>query len=262
MPVSHDARVSRVVVRGLGVDVGIEVTGFKLARAVRLAWRDAISSSGPPTALNLRAAVGASDEADVAGETIDEVLHQLSPAVTTRMIERRAGELVMLHAAALADPSSGATVALVAPSGTGKTTAAATLGRSFAYLTDETTAITTDGLVLPYRKPLSVIESGHFKAQRPASGLGMMLTERPCRLAAILILDRQVSHSGEPRLASIEVVDALAALTPETSYLARLDRPLHRLTDLIDRSGGAHRVRYREAATLGPLVTRLLGGTS
>lgn len=258
MPQPMDEPSRRLVVRGLGVGVSLVVTGRELGCAVHDAWRDALSPSDAPAVVGLTVALGPAGAADVTGDTIDEVLHYLSPAVTTRMIESRAGELVMLHAAALADPATGATAVLVAPSGTGKTTAASTLGKALAYVTDETSAITPDGTVLPHRKPLSVIETGHLKAQRSPSELGMRTTDRECHLGAILLLDRQVDHVGEPQLSRLEMVDALAALAPENSYLSRLERPLHRLADLIHLAGGAHRVTYREAADLAPLVARLL----
>lgn len=256
-----DEPTTRLMVRGIGVDVALVVTGKKLVRAVEDAWRDALSSSDAPATPSLTVAVGPSGAADVAGATIHEVLHYLSPAVTTRMIEQRAGELVMLHAAALANPATGASAVLVAPSGTGKTTAASTLGRSLAYVTDETAAITPSGVVLPYRKPLSVIETGSLKAQRAPSDLGMLTTDLECHLGAILLLDRQVDHVGSPHSTTLEMVDALAALTPENSYLARLDRPLHRLAELIQIAGGVHRVTYRESADLAPLVADLLGAS-
>ncbi|KRF35044.1 hypothetical protein ASG94_13000 [Nocardioides sp. Soil805] len=247
------------MVRGLGVDVALEVVGAELAQAVHSAWRDAVSPEVRGTPITLRVAVGPATAGDVTGATLGEVLHYLSPVVTTRMIDRRAGELVMLHAAALADPVTGATAVLVAPSGTGKTTAAATLGRSMVYLSDETSAITAEGHVLPYRKPLSVIEGGHLKTQRSPSELGLLTTDTEARLAALLVIERRVDHEGEPRVDPLALVDALAALTPENSYLARLERPLHRLADLVDLAGGAHRVTYRESADLSPLLSRLLG---
>lgn len=251
--------MERLVVRGLGVDVGFTVTGAGLVEAVRRGWGDATSPSSGSTSIDLTVAVGPEGDADVTGASIEEVMHNLSPTTTVHMIERRAGELVMLHAAALADPRSGATVVLVAPSGAGKTTAAAILGRSLAYLSDETAAIGPEGVVLPYRKPLSVIEDGHFKRQRSPSELRILTTERTCRIASILLLERSVRHTGEPRVALLETVDGLAALAPESSYLARLERPLHRLAALIDLAGGVRRVTYREADTLEPLITGLLG---
>ena len=47
-------------------------------------------------------------------------------------------------------------------------------------------------------------------------------------------------------------------LGPETSSLARLDRPLHALSELMDAIGGLRVVRYHEAADLEPLVCHVL----
>lgn len=258
MSVTVDERVDRLVVTGLGVDVALDIVGPELAEAVRGAWRDAVAPSTAAPGITLRVAVGPTSAGDVTGSSIEEVLHLLSPTVTARMIDRRAGELVMLHAAALADPATGATAVLVAPSGTGKTTAASTLGRTMSYLSDETSAITPEGHVLTYRKPLSVIEGGDFKAQRAPTELGLLTTDTDARLAALLVLERRADHEGEPHSVRPPLVDAVAALTPENSYLARLDRPLHRLADLVELAGGVHRVTYREASDLAPLLARLL----
>lgn len=197
--------------------------------------------------------------ADVHSPDINEIMHNLSPAVTREIIGAQAGRLIMLHAAALADPRTGAAAVLVAPSGTGKTTAAMTLGRTFAYLTDETAGITEGGEVLAYRKPLSVIESPLFKTQTAPSGMGLITEATAGRLAALYILERDPNHHGFPDVVALGTIDALAELAPEVSFLGRFDRPLHRLADVLHRAGGAKRVTYREAQDLAPLLIRDLG---
>lgn len=211
------------------------------------AWRDALTDAEPTV-----------EAVEASGRDVETALHHLSPAVTTRAIDARAGELVMLHAAALADPVSGRTAVLVAASGTGKTTASVTLGRCFAYLTDETAAITADGLVLPYRKPLSIIDGGHLKKQIAPSALGLLRTERECRLAALLVIERDPRHEGEAAVKSLDTVDAITAIAPQSSYLPSMDKPLHRLADLIHFAGGAKHVRYAESADLAPVLAGLL----
>ena len=211
------------------------------------AWRDALTDAVPTT-----------NAVETGGHDVESALHYLSPAVTTAAIDARAGELVMLHAAALADPLSGRTAVLVAASGTGKTTASVTLGRRFAYLTDETAAVTTDGVVLPYRKPLSIIGGGHLKQQVAPSDLGLVATERECRLAALLVIERDPNHVGEPAVDMLDTVDAIAAIAPQSSYLPSMDKPLHRLAELIHLVGGARHVRYAESADLAPVITQLL----
>ncbi|QBX55863.1 hypothetical protein EXE58_10595 [Nocardioides seonyuensis] len=244
-------------VAALGVVVPLEVHGADLGRAVAAAWRDALTDLAPSTE-TVSAALGRDVGARVTGDNVEEVLHHLSPAVTTVAIGARAGALVMLHAAALADPESGRTAVLVAPSGTGKTTASRALGGRFAYLSDETAAIESDGRVLPYRKPLSIIEGSHLKAQVAPSDLGLVTTERDCRLATLVLLDRAPEHAGPPAVEQLDTVDAVAEIARQASYLPSLDRPLHRLADLIHLAGGVRRVTYAEATDLEDVLADLL----
>lgn len=233
-------------VEAFGVVVPIRA-GADLREPVLAAWRDAMTED-----------VATVEPVEAGGPTAESALHHLSPAVTTAAIAARAGELVMLHAAALADPSSGRTAVLVAASGTGKTTASVILGTTFAYVTDETASITPDGVVLPYRKPLSIIDGGPLKKQVAPSALGLLAPERECRLAALLVIERDPSHAGEPIVEPLDTVDAIAAIAPQSSHLPSLDRPLHRLADLIHLVGGAHRVRYAESSDLEAVLARLL----
>ena len=242
--------------------IPLDVQGPALAAAVVEAWQDC-RTSHPPNQPALSVVVGPwTDGVDVAGSDIVQVLHRLSPAVTQRAIAARAGDLVMLHAAALADPATGATAALVAASGTGKTTASRALGVDLAYLTDETAGIADDGSLVAYRKPLSILEGGATKAQRAASALGLTLTDDECRLSAVLVIERHPDHGENPVVTRLDTVDAIASLAPQCSYLASVDAPLHRLADLLHRVGGAHHVRYRESATIRPVLRQLLGCSS
>lgn len=237
-------------VSAFGVVVPIR-SSEELRHPVLGAWRDALTDDDPTTA-----------EVAAVGTDIESALHHLSPAVTTAAINARAGQLVMLHAAALADPATGRTAVLVAASGTGKTTASVNLGRTFAYLTDETSAITPDGVVLAYRKPLSIIDGSHVKKQIAPSELGLLATGRECRLAALLVIERDPQHQGEPTVEQLETVDAIAAIAPQSSYLPSMDKPLHRLAELIHLVGGARHVRYAESADLEPVLTQLLASQS
>ena len=85
-----------------------------------------------------------------------DVPYLVSRCLTIASIRRRSGSCVMLHAAGLATDDGG-TVALVAGSGTGKTTAGRLLGRSLGYVSDETVAVEHDLTVRPYPKPLSIV---------------------------------------------------------------------------------------------------------
>ena len=254
-----DPGPSAVTVSALGVHILCRPADQATADELRTAWADAVVADPDGTEPAATLTVGLDPDCDVSGTDLTEVMHHLSPAVTQRAIAAHQGELVMLHAAALADPATGATAVLVAASGTGKTTASRTLGRRFAYLSDETAAVTRDGVVLPYRKPLSIIEGGTFKVQRSAGGLGLLTTtDRECRLAALLVIERVPDHAGEPTVEALPAVDAIAALAPQTSYLPSLDRPLHRLAELSALAGGVHHVTYREAAGLGDVLDDLL----
>lgn len=247
-----------LVVSAIGVNIELVVWGHALADAVTTAWRDALTESPERPTKALTVGLGSEPRAEVWGMSTTEVLHRLSPAVTQAAIEARAGELMMLHAAALADPGTGATAILVAASGTGKTTASRALGHRFAYLSDETAGITQDGLVMPYRKPLSIIESGHLKTQVAPSTLGLLTTSRECRIGSLLLLDRQPDLVGPPTLTPVDTIDAIAAIAPQTSFLPSIERPLQRLAELVRLVGAAHHVTYREAADLEQPIADLL----
>lgn len=245
-----------VAVTALGVDIRIDCEDADLALHVRDAWADAVTVGDGSHGSSLT--VGLSTACDVTGRDVAEMLHHLSPAVTARAIAARAGELVMLHAAALADPDTGATAVLIAASGTGKTTAASTLGQHLVYVTDETAGIDREGVLVPHRKPLSIIRSGHLKDQVSPTTLGLLVSDRPCHLAAMLVIERDPEHSGEPEVTVLDTIDALALIAPQASSLGRLDRPLQRIVDLIHVVGGVRHVRYAEASTLEPVIRNLL----
>lgn len=252
-------------VEALDVLITLEVTGDELADAVREAWRDAATEEAPDDPRHRRTLTVAiaGDEAapqspDVSGADVRDVLHHLSQAVTLAALDSRAGELVMLHAAALADPDTGATAVMVAASGTGKTTASMTLGKELVYLSDETAGIAPDGRVTRYRKPLSLVGDDHLKAQVPPSELGLRLDRIDGRVKTVLLLERDPEHTGHPTVEHVNTVDAFALIAPQASALARTEKPLHRLAEIFESTGGVKRVTYAEAATLLPLIRVLL----
>ena len=65
--------------------------------------------------------------------------------------------------------------------------------------------------------------------------------------------------SGIALMWHLDLFDAIIALTPETSSLARLPRPLHRLAELLGSLTLLARVHYREAASLEALVCQVAG---
>ena len=67
------------------------------------------------------------DKGVVEGSSLPDLMQMLTQAVTRAAIDAQAGRLVMLHAAGIQHPTTGAMVALVGPGGTGKTTLIRTL---------------------------------------------------------------------------------------------------------------------------------------
>lgn len=198
------------------------------------------------------------DSGILASDRVDELLHELSPAVTTVAIEAQAGRLWMLHAACLADPATGRAVALVGPSGTGKTTAARVLGATFGYVTDETTAIAADGRILPYPKPLSVIVEGtHLKQQLGPEELGFVPGPAAPTLAAVVLL-RRTPGLAHATTTPVPIAHALPVLAEQTSYLTALEPALGTVVAILRQTAGVFLIEYGEAAqlaaALGPLL--------
>ncbi|ROZ63788.1 AAA family ATPase [Kocuria soli] len=189
--------------------------------------------------------------------------------VTNDVITARRGLSIVFHAAGLADRESGCSVALVAPSGTGKTTAALTLCDEFGYLTDEALVVdpSTDEITA-YPKPLAVLPPDGTRPKHLVSPDDLALEIAPPHpvLTALLVLDRvtagdgQVEASEQPLVERLTLEKALAALVPQTSALTALPRGLRALCSLIDRAGGVHRIRYTTTEQLRPVVRDLLTG--
>lgn len=181
---------------------------------------------------------------------------ELAEALTTRLtlaaILANAGELTMLHACGIADPLTGAVVALVAKSGTGKTTAASVLAKSYGYVTDETVAIVHDGSVVPYPKPLSVKHChSPYKRQVGPDELGLLpVTAMPFIQSIVLLHRVQGAATMDPVLEKFPLAEAVLALLPETSSQAEIGAPLQSLCHLIDDVGGVWQVTYSEAEDL------------
>ena len=185
-------------------------------------------------------------------------LTSLTQAVTRAAIAEQSGRLLMFHAGALSNLETGATVAYVAPGGTGKTTITTTLGRGRGYISDETVALTRSGEVQPYPKPLSVRRPEGGKDEVPPGSLGLRPASRPPRLSALLAVRRDPEHVGPAAVRRVGLLDAIASLSPETSALAALPEPLRSLRDVLERVGGLVQVTYREAVQLDDLLAEAL----
>ncbi|WP_324642872.1 hypothetical protein [Pseudarthrobacter sp. LT1] len=188
----------------------------------------------------------------LAAASFEELAETLTSRLTVAAILANAGELTMLHACGVADPATGATVALVAKSGTGKTTAASVLARSYGYVTDETVAIAWDGSVIPYPKPLSVKQgAGSPKRQVGPDEFGLQPAPAMPFIQSIVLLNRvQTKRATAPVLEKVPLADAVLALIADSSSQAEVVDPLQSLCRLIESVGGVWQVTYSEAADL------------
>ncbi|MBS1905463.1 MAG: hypothetical protein JST33_02615 [Actinobacteria bacterium] len=190
--------------------------------------------------------------------------YAFSRAVTQAAIERLAGSALLLHAAGLVSPDGERGVVLVASSGTGKSTAARTLGRRLGYLSDELMLIDAQERLQGLIKPLSIIvpefPGGKDESSPDELGLGATPSAAP-RLAALVCLSR-AADEDQARLEPIGLHDLIAEVVPQTSSLWRVQHPLHRLAEAASRAGGPYRLRYAEIADTAPLVDGLLEATT
>lgn len=271
-PVRPSTHIVRLV--ALGATVEVQVSGGHAAKAaaeIERVWHlCAAPTDGRPDAVvrvahdDANASLTDLDAGIVEGSSLPDLMQMLTQAVTRAAIDAQAGKLVMLHAAGIQDPSTGSAAALVGQGGAGKTTLIRTLCPGLGYITDETIAITGDNTVLPYPKPLSVRRepSSPWKDETDPLRFGVLPPTKPATLAAVVMLDRQDGYVGPPALQPVHTLDAIAALTPETSHLPEIDKPLQRMAALCDSVGGVVRVTYAEAADLAPLLPGWLeGGT-
>lgn len=235
---SSDRRAAIVTVQTLGTTVAVcfERDDAVVASFRRLWSRAVVDATGahvPDPVVTIEVADGADEK----------VQHLLASEVTIAAIEARAHELWTVHAAGLADPGTGAVVALVAPSGTGKSTAAQHLGRRWAYLSDETVGVDTTGTVLAHPKPISrVVEGSFLKQQVSPDEIGLVAPSGELRLGAVVLLERD--GRATPLVEEVPRAEAIARVGVETSYLARLPRPLHFINAALSHAAGVWRVSY------------------
>lgn len=258
-----------VAVTALGTDVHLDVSGSHadaVATELLRAWSrcDArpvddvhgrsvrVVVDDDPAALEEAAAHGA-----IAGPSAAVVGDQVALAVTLQAIEASEGDLLMLRAAAVADPATGRSVVLVGPAGSGRSTAARTIARHFGYVTDDTVALTATLDLLAYPKPLVSGDEAVRGTQSP-DDLGLREAPQTLRPAAVLLLERHTEGYVPPVLTELTTAEAVAHLSGNASYLRSLDKPLHRLAALVEEVGVVQRVDYREADDLVAVTQQLL----
>ncbi len=251
---------------GVGWDLDVSGLGEPMAGRLRGLWARAASGTVPPSDVLPYVVARTGD-----GLTVDGVPHRasdaelpylLSRALTMASIRRRTGQCLLLHAAGVSAPDGG-TVALVAASGTGKTTAARVLGSHLGYVSDETVAVEDDLTVRPWAKPLSVLldPSDPFdKAESGPDELGLARAPDRLHLAAVVLLARDPGQPA-PVLEPVPLVEALAEVLPQTSALLRLPRPMESVVTALTTGGGPWRLRYAEVADCVDLVAGLAAGS-
>ena len=195
--------------------------------------------------------------------------YRLTTNLTSAAITACQGRYFMLHAAGVAD-SDGRVAALIAASGTGKTTAIRHFCSlaDYGYVTDETLIFNTRGEILPYPKPLSILtptpdENGVIeKEQHNPSDLGLSEPPAgPLRLGPMVILDRLREESESladepPTLTHLDLVDALAALLPQSSSMPSTPNCLDEVARLASVHGGFRSLRYREIRDANDLLAQ------
>jgi hypothetical protein len=241
---SSPAETTRLQVLGVAVDVRVSGPRTSAASAaIRKAWHhcEIQHPDGPPDVVV---------ECEH-GDDLLALMHRLSQEITLRAIDARAGNLLMLHGAALAHPGTGATLAAIAPSGMGKSTWLRTHAAGRRYLSDETVALRADLGVVSHAKPISVA-NGFLKRQVPPSELGLLPADGTERLARLWLLERDGSVPA--RLDPVDLLDALPLLAQHASHLLATPQPLHLLAAMVDGCGGLYRAHYAEAGDLAPFV--------
>ncbi len=225
-------------------------------------WVDLAHDAGGEPDQVIRAGLQTQSDASEDGRVIrantpEALAQRVTSEVTTGAIGGLRGEALILHASAVT-LDDGRVIGFVGPSGRGKTTAAQALGRAYGYVTDETLAVRVDGSVVAYPKPLSIGSRPGAKSTESASMLGLRRAPLDgLRLAALVLLDR-LPDVDRPFVESVPVIEAMAALAPQTSQLAALQHPLRTLFQTIRSTGGVRRVVYAEASTLPPLIDDVL----
>ncbi|GAB3751894.1 hypothetical protein GCM10027599_11280 [Yimella radicis] len=237
----------------LGVPGGtlrLRVEGAAIARQVRADWSRSMSCTEH-----------FDRDLHLAGPTIS-----LPPGLQQRLVFRIGDAVIeltrsahlLLHAAGVAT-DDGRVFALVAPSGTGKSTAAARLcAERFGYVTDELLVIDDEWNVLAFPKPLS-LQTGSsdppVKGCYSADELSLKHPGDRLTLAGILLLNRVDAR----RRATVEALDPLTAVprvVAQAPGFTHRALPLTRLGEIL-RAVPVHDVEYSDASQLFDVIDGL-----
>lgn len=253
---STEPELRPIHVSALGATIAIEAGEDRLRRRVLDAWSACLTKPLPGCPV-VRAPIPANDSTE--GE-VAQSMQTLTQSVTYAAIRARAGQLLMFHAGGLSNQTTGATIAFVAPGGTGKTTLVRTLGPGRGYVSDETVGVAPDGSIEPYCKPLSVRrhDPGEPKDEISPLSLDLEVPKVTPWLAGMVLLRRDNPAGHEISVEEVHPLDALVKLGPETSSLAAHHRPLHALSALLASIGGLRVVHYHDASQLQPVVREVL----
>lgn len=229
--------------------IEIRIENDELAAQIAQLWEHLVVTEPP---------AGAEAEPVTIGAEINpkdpSAAYVASGLITRAVITALRGRYLLLHGAALA--RDGKAIAMVAPSGMGKSTAAVTLGAApdVEYLTDECVIIDPrTWSVYSYPKPVSRVVSRDpfFKADFAPAELGLAPGREPRALAGVYLLQRD---GGAPQLENAPLVETLSDLAPLTSSLDALESPLGTVATMLDHVDSAQRVNYAESSGLGELL--------
>ena len=249
MPTEPATDVEPLRLRVMGVTVEVAAPDRPTRDRLAHQWSRAVHETGSEPVESITATAGTASSQAAQD-------YALTTQVTVAALRATAGRRVNLHAGGLAD-EQGRVLALVAPSGTGKTTATRILAQHLGYLSDETVSIAPDGVVSPHPKPLSVVvhlDRPFEKDQVSPDDLGLLPTPDRGTLARLVVLHR---GSDAPRgLTRLDTAQGLLELIEQSSSLAQLPTPLQALMALTAACGGVWSLGYDE---IGDHVHDLVG---
>lgn len=257
----------RMVLHGLGADVALELgEGEAGDSADAILWADlehawARCRRSEDTPVDDTVSIRLTGDATEAERNARYLMVSTTQQVTQALIAARRGELLMLHAGGVAHPATGQSLVFVAAGGTGKSTLSTTLGKQYAYLSDETIGISPDGQIHPYPKPVSTRpQPGQTGPKRELSpdDLGLLPAPDNPRLHRIVLLKRHPEAAGL-QVEQLDTLSAIEALVTETSSLGHLPRALHLVESLLAIGGGAERWTYADHTDLLSTARNILG---